>query len=488
MRFIISGSFIAGFLFMVAVGDVSSEEMQRGTSPTPVAAPAAPVVVASSTKIAAPETKMSVAAVPEQHEENPGTIREAADTAGGPADTATEPAEPASDPSEGSETPSPIVDSSPAPEDTAEPSLSSEDALDGVDLSQMRFREGKYRQRTADGREVVFTVDAVLQKYADTLFAQYEVPAGAAVVLNSRTGRVIALSQERRISDAAPSAAVALDASPPAASLFKIVTAAALVDNGIPLERQTCYSGGSSGLNMHHIEDVLPKNHACADVATALGRSINAIFAKLSDKFLNRTVLQQYAAKFGFNHPVDFDVPLQESEAEIPAERLERARTAAGFWHTHLSPLHAASIAQSLAQDGALLRPYVVDSVADASGNMLYRAKTKYLRHIVSRETADLLRHALVRTTQVGTARKSFHDANGRPYLPGIDVAGKTGTLTGEKPYRAYTWFVGLAPLDKPEVAVAVLVVNSPKWRIKAPQMAALILKKYFEHQKSRHN
>jgi penicillin-binding protein A len=205
------------------------------------------------------------------------------------------------------------------------------------------------------------------------------------------------------------------------------------------------------------------------------------VFATPSNRYLNRTLLREYAERFGFNHPVDFDVPLRASSAEIPADRLERARAAAGFWHSHLSPLHAAVIAQSLAQDGAMLRPYVVDRVAGAGGETLYRAKPRYLGQTVSRETAALMTKAMIYTTRRGTARKSFRDPQGRPYVPEVDVSGKTGTLTGQRPYRAYTWFVGLAPAEEPEVAIAVLVVNEPKWRIKAPQMAALLLKEYFQ-------
>jgi peptidoglycan glycosyltransferase len=122
-----------------------------------------------------------------------------------------------------------------------------------------------------------------------------------------------------------------------------------------------------------------------------------------------------------------------------------------------------------------------VDHVDSMAGDVLYSAKTKYLGHTVSKETAEMMTRAMVYTTTRGTARKSFRDSRGRPYLPGMDVAGKTGTLNGQKPYRAYTWFVGMAPADKPEVAIAVLVVNEPKWRIKAPLMGAMLLKKYFE-------
>ena len=169
------------------------------------------------------------------------------------------------------------------------------------------------------------------------------------------------------------------------------------------------------------------------------------------------------------------------SKADIPGDRLELARASAGFWHTHISPLHAALIMQSLAQKGAMLRPYIVDQVESNEGEILHKAKTQYLAHTVSEGTAKILLEAMKTTVKRGTARKSFKDGRGVPYVPGVEVTGKTGTLNGSKPYRAYTWFVGAAPADKPEVVVAALIINSPKWRIKASQAAAMVFQKYFE-------
>jgi len=74
----------------------------------------------------------------------------------------------------------------------------------------------------------------------------------------------------------------------------------------------------------------------------------------------------------------------------------------------------------------------------------------------------------------------TFHDAKGDAYLPGIAVAGKTGTLSDNEANRHYTWFVGFAPADQPEIAVAALVVNNPTWHIKAPLLARNMLRAYF--------
>ena len=363
----------------------------------------------------------------------------------------------------------------------ATPAEDSQDPRQGVSLSLMSFDGEAFVQRHDDGRKTVFTVDPRMQRFADSLFERYQVPAGAAVMLNSKTGRVITMSQRLDRRGFAKSGSVALDPSPPAASLFKLITTSALIEKGgAEIGTRTCYHGGSQRLMAEHLKDNDKLDTACASLGMALGRSINTIFAKLSDRRLKPGDLRGYAEAFGFNRPLPFDVDVPSSTAEIPSERLERARTAAGFWHTHLTPLHAAVIAQTLAQDGAMLRPYIVDHVEDEAGEVIYEGKPKFLGRPVSKETAHAVLDAMTNTVERGTARKAFKDPHGKPYLPGMKVAGKTGTLTGSKPYRAYSWFVAAAPADDPEVAMAVLVVNEPKWRIKAAAFSAFLLQEYF--------
>jgi cell division protein FtsI/penicillin-binding protein 2 len=70
--------------------------------------------------------------------------------------------------------------------------------------------------------------------------------------------------------------------------------------------------------------------------------------------------------------------------------------------------------------------------------------------------------------------------------LPGIAVAGKTGSLSDERPYRAYSWWVGFAPENAPEIALAALVVNTPKWRIKSSFVAREALRYYLVERKAK--
>jgi penicillin-binding protein A len=214
------------------------------------------------------------------------------------------------------------------------------------------------------------------------------------------------------------------------------------------------------------------RDRSCATLSQAMAGSINTVFAKLSDRKLDRAGIERYAQAFGFGHALPFDAPARPSPSEVPEERLERARTAAGFWHTHMSPLHGALIAATIANGGSMPRAFMVQRVLDAQGREQYLAAPEAFRQVISRATARTVSQMMRGTVAHGTARGAFHDLRGRAFLPGIAIAGKTGSLSSERPYRAYSWWVGHAPEDAPEIALAALVVNTPKWRIKASYLA----------------
>lgn len=353
----------------------------------------------------------------------------------------------------------------------------------GLDLGQLVEREGRLVQEV-EGRTIVTTLDPDLQRAALELLRRYQVPAGAAVAINSRTGEVLALAEH---SERDPGHHVALDADAPAASVFKVVTAAALLEAaGLSPDLEVCYHGGAGGVTATLLEPNPRLDTRCADLSLALGRSINVIFARMADQHLTPEQLSTYAHGFGFNRSIPFELPLGESRAEVPADRLERARMAAGFWHSNLSPLGAAMLAQAVAQGGALLRPYMVDEVRGPDGELLHDGRPEFLDRACSPETARALARMMVLTTSVGTARSSFRDRQGRQVIPGVEVAGKTGTLHRRSPFRAYDWFIGFAPADDPEIAVAGLVINDPEWRIKGHYVGRELLRHYFLLQRRR--
>jgi cell division protein FtsI/penicillin-binding protein 2 len=348
-----------------------------------------------------------------------------------------------------------------------------------LDLEKTHVRSKRLAQRLTDGTTLWMTVDPRLQRAARRMFQKYEVPYAAAVMIEVRTGKILLMEGHSEADPGLKAAGLCLNAWAPAASVFKVVTAAALLsENRARPFTKVCYHGGFHGLEAHHLIDDEEKDDRCDTLASGLAKSINPIFGKLAMRHLGRKTLLKYANAFGFNQKLDFIRPVGVSPAAIPKSSFERAKVAAGFWHTNLSPLHAAMMAQAIANRGRMVRPRLVDTAQAADGRKL-ELPSKWSREVVTEYGAKLVGRMMVMTSTVGTARDDFYDRRGRAYVPWGKVAGKTGSLSRTDPYVAYSWFVGFAPHEKPEVAFAVLLGNPKKWRIKAATAARLLLRAY---------
>ena len=334
-------------------------------------------------------------------------------------------------------------------------------------LKRARVEGDKYVSTLDSGERVELTLSPKLQAHMQKLFAQYAVPAAGFVALEPKSGRVLAYVSHG-------GGDRALDSAAPAASVFKLITSSALIDAGVSPEARTCYGGGASSLSAIDIVDNPRRDHACVTLAQALGSSTNAVFAKLAVKKLQPVGLQKYARAFGFGMPIPGELRGAAGPAEIPDETLEFARTAAGFWHTKLSPLHGALIAATFANGGVMPSAGIIERVYASDGRVRYaRASGSHAgRRVLEPDTARAVGRMMLRTVRDGTSREAFRDPRGRPYLNGIEVAGKTGSLSIYNPYQAFSWWVGFAPADEPRVALAALVINSEKWRIKSSFVA----------------
>ncbi|HZX41070.1 MAG TPA: penicillin-binding transpeptidase domain-containing protein, partial [Myxococcaceae bacterium] len=138
-------------------------------------------------------------------------------------------------------------------------------------------------------------------------------------------------------------------------------------------------------------------------------------------------------------------------------EPLELARTGAGFGDVYLSPLHGALIASVAANHGLWHAPILFERDLASAPDP---------ERVLSEERARALTGMMEETVTHGTARRFFRLRELR------GAVGKTGSLADRNPFRDYSWFVGFAPKDDPRIAVAAVVVNEPRWRIRAPWLA----------------
>ncbi len=173
------------------------------------------------------------------------------------------------------------------------------------------------------------------------------------------------------------------------------------------------------------------------------------------------------------------------SNGEVPSDEYHLARTGAGFGEVYISPLHMAMIMSAIGSAGAMPRPILIESVENKDGDPLYDAVPSKWRDTVSPETADMLLTMMVKTIEAGTSRRAFGDPGSTPLLRDMEVAGKTGSLSGWSPRMRFEWFAGVAPVGDAKIAVAALVVNNNHWKIKGSYVGKEAFSSYFGYPQS---
>ncbi len=347
-------------------------------------------------------------------------------------------------------------------------------------------------QHLEDGTAVELTIDPALQRAAEDSLARYRVGWGAVVAIRPSTGEILALAEH---AEGRPDLKhLALQSAAPAASIFKIITAAALMaDGGLTPESKTCTHGGASKLTLYHLKPNARRDTKCETLAEALGSSNNTAFARWADQLLKPAQLEAMARRFGFGARIPFMWQVGVSSAVIPsASRLGYVRSAAGFEGTTLSPLHAALIAGAIGNGGTVMAPQLVRRAtrpAEGDREVFQFHPTKWLE-AVSPEVAAAVGTLMEATITSGTGRK-FFEKKGVPRLGNVRVAGKSGTLSGhddEAALRNYSWFVaygrdgGEAAWEggAADIAVAALIVEGEQWTVKGAVPVRDLLEAFF--------
>jgi peptidoglycan glycosyltransferase len=353
---------------------------------------------------------------------------------------------------------------------------------DGSEPPKVDPAQARLVQDLGDGHRILLTIDPVLQDAALTIFKNREVPYAAAVMLDVEDNAVLAMVGHSTMDPDVDPLAIVTQAWAPAASTFKLVTAAALMDvEAATASTRVCFNGGLHGIEDDQLRDDPARDTRCETLADAVAHSYNLVIGKLAMKHLSDTQLLSMAKSLQFDAPIPFEFPIERSPAHVPADAIERAKVAAGFWNVDMSPMHGALLASIFARGGMYQPPHVIAQVIGPDGSDLTPALPPEDR-VLGHDVAASIGEMMIATTLVGTAQKSFVDGQGHPYVTQMSVAGKTGSLTGKKaPFLNYNWFIGYAPADRPEVAFAVLLANEPAWRIKAHYAARRLVQIWIE-------
>jgi cell division protein FtsI/penicillin-binding protein 2 len=327
---------------------------------------------------------------------------------------------------------------------------------------------------------VQYALQQEAQAQMEKLMNLYKPDYGAFVALDAKTGRILSMvsfSREHQVEN------LALQATFPAASIFKVVTASAALDlaKASP-ETVVPFNGAFHTLYKKNVVDNRENRWTRRmTMREAFARSVNTFFAKLGLFYVGPANLKQYAERYNFNHPIRADVPVQTGFAKFSEDDPWSVVTAAsGFTRDNtMSPLQGAMIAAAVANDGVMMEPYLVESLHEETGSPLYQAQVKEASIVVDKASAEKLRELFHETVRSGTSRKSFRSTVRRAKWDEVEFGGKTGSLTGLNPAGKCDWFVGYARYRDQRIAVAALTVNEKKWRVKSSMLANQYLTTY---------
>jgi len=324
-----------------------------------------------------------------------------------------------------------------------------------------------------------YSFEPGLQRDMERFFKLYHPDYGAFVAADPQTGRVLSLVS---FADEPMVGNLALRATFPSASVFKVVTAAAAIETQhVSADTLIAFHGKSHTLYRGQVMNSHRNRWTrFVTLKDAFAKSVNAAFAKMGVFTVGADGLRLYADRFGFNRKIEGDLPVQEGRALVPGDFWGLAETASGFTRENtMSPLQGALMAASVVNGGVMMKPYVVESVSTIE-NRLYQVEPQVSGVPIAPETALVMRDLMQETVLTGTSKKSFRGFFKKSLME-LEVGGKTGSLTGNQPPGKYDWFIGYADSGTKKIAFAVLTIHKKQWRVKSAYLARLAIESYFK-------
>jgi penicillin-binding protein A len=335
----------------------------------------------------------------------------------------------------------------------------------------------------ADGAKycVESSIDPDLQEYVtSTLDARTSRYIGI-VVSDPETGRILSMGYLDK-TDSANNPCV--ESTFPAASIFKIITAAAGIETKhFNPERVFEFNGGKYTLYKSQINNKTSKHSNIITFKEAFAKSVNPVFGRIGSLYLGKAELENYARAFGFNETLEMELPLQPSVVKVSDDSFQWAEVASGYnKKTLISPVHGALIAGAVINGGILMEPTVIDRIKRENGELVYEGRKKNLRQAISPASARTLQQSMNATVSSGTCRKSFSGYTRDKVLSKLILGGKTGSMDNETHDVRFDWFVGYAcnKQGSEKIAVSIVVAHDRYIGTKASQYARQIMKYYF--------
>ncbi|MBI2429243.1 MAG: penicillin-binding protein 2 [Ignavibacteriales bacterium] len=359
------------------------------------------------------------------------------------------------------------------------------------------FDNGKHDIPPQDGFDLQLAIDADVQALAESLLSDKR---GAVVAIDPRNGGIIAMVSKpdydlSHFSGVTPPDVWrSLNNDPdkplfnratltryPPGSTFKMLLALTALEKGIIDEnwRVTCYGAYRYGNKLFRCEHV----HGSVDVVDAIHRSCNVFFYQLMLK-VGLDDWSEIGKQFGFGKPTKVDI-MEENAGLLPTREYYDRVHGKGKWtqgylislgigqgEVGVTPLQMANYAAILANKGTHFQPHVVNSVYDRRTKKAESVPVEQYSFTMSEKAWGLVREGMHRVVMAP------HGTGTAARIPGIEVAGKTGTA--QNPHgKAHSWFIGFAPYDEPKIAICVLIENVGYGGSFAAPAAGLCMEQY---------
>ncbi len=337
------------------------------------------------------------------------------------------------------------------------------------------------------GDNVYTTLDVQIQEVADE---QLDIYKGAIIVTEVKTGKILALVSHpnfdpNEIQDIwkdlieSDSSSILVNRVTqglyPPGSTFKIITALEYIrENPQTFQdyHYTCngyYKEDDSRINCYH-----GANHGAIGFERSFAKSCNSSFANIGMN-LDRDAFAQTLEDLLFNEELPLTLTYAQSSVKVSDDTssAEMMQTSIGQGKTQITPMHLNMITCAIANNGTLMKPYVIDHVENDEGNIVKNFKPSSYGRLITSEEASQLRQLMTAVVEDGTAQKLNN--------LGYTAAGKTGSAEyNNVKGDSHAWFTGFAPAEDPEVCVTIIVEGAGSGGDYAVPIARRIFDAYF--------
>lgn len=333
------------------------------------------------------------------------------------------------------------------------------------------------------GDNIFTTLNSDLQQVAYDALGDYN---GAVVVLDVATGKILAEVSKPSFDPntistewdniASGSALInrATQGKYPPGSTFKVLTALSYMRQHADWQNYYYQCNGFETVGDLTIHCFGHTVHGGEDMELSMANSCNSSFANMG-LHMDAGEFASTVESFYFNKEIDTDIPILQSEFKLNKDTSlgEVMQTSFGQGHTSVTPMQMAMIAQSIANDGIMRKPYLIDRVESAAGEVVDERSPETLAQVMTAEEAGWLKRF---TRTVVTSGSAYDLANRYQYSP----AGKTGTAQfSEVDDEAHSWFIGFDDVNNPGIALAVICEQANTNYGEAVRVAGVIFDAY---------